>query len=288
MIKTTIHAYLISDSSGETVVSVSRAAFAQFEELIVTEYIKPLIRSQEQVDQLLNEVMQHSQSASSLIIYTVLNAELREYLHKKCQYLGVRCISAIAKVVSDIGQFIGQDAITKGKPGKHRMLDKSYYDKINVINFTMQHDDGHCRTSYNEADIILLGVSRTSKSPTALYLAQRGYKVANLPLIPEILVDLSNLKHPLIIGLTIAPEILNQIRNNRILSLDPLSKSGQHSASSDHYTNIEKIYEELEYARKIFSQYKLPVVDVSRKAIEEIVAEIINIYSNKCGTRIIS
>lgn len=284
MTNTIINAYLVSDSSGETVLSVSRAAFAQFEKLAVVENIRPLVRSQDHIDKLVAELAALKRDELCIVLYTMLNAELRHYLRNQCQALGIPCVSAISRVVSEIGAVMGMEAITEGTPGKHRMLDKDYYNKIDVINFTIQHDDGSCRDDYNDADILLLGVSRTSKSPTSLYLAQRGYRVANLPIIQDIPVDLSKLTKPLIIGLTIHPETLNHIRTNRILSLDHSSGANNYKRA-DHYTNIKNIYEELEYANQIFTNYKIPIIDVSRKAIEEIVAEIINLYLFKRGDR---
>ena len=165
-----------------------------------------------------------------------------------------------------------------GMPGKYKKLDANYYKKIDTLNFTLQHDDGNDLKDVNEADILILGVSRTSKSPTSLYLAQRGYKVANLPIINGVEVNISNVTKPIIIGLTISPDVLSQIRSNRLTfyNVHP-------NKEVDNYTNLDNIKAEINYALTLFRQNKIPIIDVSRKAVEEVAAEIMNIYATKKG-----
>lgn len=273
-----LHVYLVSDSSGETVAAVSKAVIAQFDELKVIEYMWPLVRSVGQVDDVIKEIKLHH----GIVIYTMLDIELRRYLKDQCRLINAPCISAIGRVISEISKFLGVTASTANIPGKYKNLDEQYYKRIEIINYTIQHDDGQHRAGYNEADILLLGVSRTSKSPTALYLAQRGYKTANLPIIKNVPVDLANITNPLIVGLTIAPEVLSQIRNNRLLALHAPDKQ-YFQYDENHYINIESVKEEIQYAKKIFEQYNIKMIDTSRRAVEETAAEIINMYFEKKG-----
>ena len=267
---------MISDASGETVESIGKAMIAQFEgQLQITGHIWPMIRSKSSVDL----IFQSMKQKPGVILYTILEQDLRDYLIKKSEDAGLFHISVLEKITNDIANFMDVEVRNDGIPGKYKILDDNYYKRIEVLNFTMQHDDGIDSKNYNNADILILGVSRTSKSPTSLYLAQRGYKVANMPIIDKVRVDLSKVVKPLIIGLTIAPDILYQIRSSRLLSYNVNIANNVENS----YTDYDAIKDELRYAMRLFNQYSIPIIDVSRKAVEEVSAEIMRLYYIKKG-----
>ena len=274
--KIPLNLYLISDASGETVTTIAKAIAAQFEDQIeMTEYLWPLVRSKNTIDEILSEITPFS---NSIVLFTIIDFELQSYLETRCKELRILSIFALEHIINSLTDFTGAQIKGSGMPGKYKKLDANYYKKIDTLNFTLQHDDGHDFKDVNEADILILGVSRTSKSPTSLYLAQRGYKVANLPIINGVKITISDVIKPIIIGLTISPEILSQIRSNRLTfyNVTPNKKV-------DHYTNLDNIKAELEYAFEVFRKNKIPIIDVSRKAVEEVAAEIMNIYAAKKG-----
>ena len=274
--KIQLNLYLVSDASGETVTTIAKAIAAQFEDQIeMTEYLWPLVRSKSAIDDILSEIKPHS---SSIVLFTMIDLELRSYLELKCEELCVLSIFALEYVINSLADFTGTQVKGSGIPGKYKKLDANYYKKIDTLNFTLQHDDGNDFKDVNESDILILGVSRTSKSPVSLYLAQRGYKVANLPIINGIDVTISNITKPIIVGLTILPEILLQIRSNRLTLYNV-----KPNKEVDNYTDIDNIKAEINYAIGIFRKNKIPVIDVSRKAVEEVAAEIMNIYAVKKG-----
>ncbi|MSO14478.1 putative pyruvate, phosphate dikinase regulatory protein [Rickettsiales endosymbiont of Trichoplax sp. H2] len=267
---------MVSDSSGETVVAVSKAVVSQFDSIKIHEYMWPLVRSKKQID----EVVVSLKKNPGVVIYTIINRELREYLKEQCNKLNVKCFSPIASIISEICSYYNIQT-SKKTPEKEILSDTSYFKKIEAINFTVNHDDGQQINDFNNADILLVGVSRTSKSPTSLYLAQRGYKVANWPIINDVEYDFSLIKNPLIVGLTVSIDRLLQIRQCRLI--------GQNfSDFRNDYTDALSIREEIRYANKIFNNNKFPVVDVTSKAIEEISAEIINLYFAKKGEHLVN
>ncbi|WP_154512483.1 pyruvate, water dikinase regulatory protein [Rickettsiales endosymbiont of Trichoplax sp. H2] len=273
---TSLNLYMVSDSSGETVVAVSKAVVSQFDSIKIHEYMWPLVRSKKQID----EVVVSLKKNPGVVIYTIINRELREYLKEQCNKLNVKCFSPIASIISEICSYYNIQT-SKKTPEKEILSDTSYFKKIEAINFTVNHDDGQQINDFNNADILLVGVSRTSKSPTSLYLAQRGYKVANWPIINDVEYDFSLIKNPLIVGLTVSIDRLLQIRQCRLI--------GQNfSDFRNDYTDALSIREEIRYANKIFNNNKFPVVDVTSKAIEEISAEIINLYFAKKGEHLVN
>ncbi|RST62867.1 pyruvate, water dikinase regulatory protein [Candidatus Aquarickettsia rohweri] len=273
---TSLNLYMVSDSSGETVIAVSKAVVSQFDSIKIHEYMWPLVRSKKQID----EVVVSLKKNPGVVIYTIINRELREYLKEQCNKLNVKCFSPIASIISEICSYYNIQT-SKKTPEKEILSDTSYFKKIEAINFTVNHDDGQQINDFNNADILLVGVSRTSKSPTSLYLAQRGYKVANWPIINDVEYDFSLIKNPLIVGLTVSIDRLLQIRQCRLI--------GQNfSDFRNDYTDALSIREEIRYANKIFNNNKFPVVDVTSKAIEEISAEIINLYFAKKGEHLVN
>ncbi len=281
-----LNIYLVSDSSGETVGAVSKAAYTQFVGLETVEYMWPLVRSKQQVDTLIIEVKQRP----GIILHTMINNEVRSYLIDKCVSNNIPCICPIQPIIELISDY-AQLLPNKNIPGKYNKLDDDYFKRIESLNYTIMHDDGQYIQNYNQADIVLLGVSRTSKSPTSFYLSQRGYKVANLPIIPGIKHDLSSLNNPLIVGLNISLEQLLNIRRYRFLGnkIDSVKNNYCYNKETlelklDNYLSISAIKEELSYSRQLFTSLNIPVVDVTRKAIEEVAAEIINLLFVKRGT----
>ena len=279
MSKKSLTLYLISDSSGETVIAISKAAVVQFSEINIEEKLFLLVRSQSQVDEFISEYKQKT----GIVMYTMGNSPIKDYFLRECEKLSIPVISPLDNVVSFISEEINIDP-SDTRPGKYKSLDKEYYERIESINFAINHDDGQHTENYENADIVLLGVSRTSKSPTSLYLGQRGYRVANYPVILGLTLSIPNLEkllevgHPIFIGLTTSSYNLSKIRTARLSMLckeeDKISQS-----IVDKYIENTAIKEEITYATNIFINLKIPVIDVTNKAIEESAAEIINIYS---------
>ena len=267
--------YMVSDSSAETVTVVSKAVTSLFETIKFNEYMWPLVRSKSQVDELMHNI----KKKPDIVIYTILDKELRQYLKSCCQELKVKCLSPISDIVDIISEYCGVSA-SKKKPGKAIFSDENYFKRIEALNFTIAHDDGQQNKDYNTADILITGVSRTSKTPTSLYLAQRGYKVANWPIINNVSYDFSTIKKPLIVGLFISANRLIEIRNSRLLGYD--------IKRSNDYTSALAIKEEINYAKEIFLKENIPTIDVTYKAIEEVAAEIINLYFLKKGEHLVS
>lgn len=273
---TKLNLYLVSDSSGETVLSVSAACFAQFEGFEVEKFIWPLLRSKLHIDKLISEV----EKSPGIVLYTVANDDLRAYLKDECKRVGGHAISAISHVIVEIQEYLGVNASRHVAGAKQLVLSAEYFKRMEAINFTLMHDDGKLSKEADQADIVIIGVSRTSKSPTSLYLSQRGYKVSNIPFIPSvgIGIDTEILKKSVVVGLTISPDHLKRIRINRLKDMTTVCFRGE-------YTDEQAIRDELLEAKKFFTKNNWPQIDVSGKAVEEISAEIINFYYEKIGDR---
>ncbi len=262
--------HLVSDSTGETVSSVARAALAQFETIDVEEHSWSLIRTKGQVDKVLEGIRRKP----GFVMYTMADKTLRRYFKDGCAKMDIPCTSVLSKTIYDLSNFLDMKANTK-QPGRQHELDEEYFSRVEAINFSLAHDDGQSVWDLEEAEIVLVGVSRTSKSPTSMYLAFRGYRAANVPYVPNVPLPeiIFRLKKPLIIGLTISAEVLIQIRRNRLLSLN--------STDETTYTDMEVVKEELLEARKLFTKHNWPVIDVSRRSVEETSANIIQHYQKK-------
>jgi regulator of PEP synthase PpsR (kinase-PPPase family) len=272
-----INVYLASDSSGATVLNVADAVLAQFYGLQAKKFVWPMIRSHAQIDHLMNAMM----ASPGVLLYTMVDEDMENYLLESCGKYGLTAISVLGNVLESISDFLNLESFLK-KPGlQHRLHDENYINKIAAIEYTLAHDDGRNQNYIYTADILLLGVSRTSKSPTSLYLAQRGYKTANIPIIKGINtpIDFSKFQSTLIVGLTVSPEKLKNIRDNRLNYLiKPSTKPDSHV---NNYTDISFIRDEVVEARRFFDEHSIPVIDVTNKAIEETSGEIINLYNTK-------
>jgi len=263
------HLHLLSDSTGETLEMIAKAALAQFDDSDVLRHFWPMVRSQQHLDRIMGEIAANP----GLVFFTLVNEETRGRLEERCQQLGLPAIAVLDGVTDALEALLGQEA--KGRPGRQHRLDDAYFARVDAIQFTIAHDDGIAWEDWEEADIVLAGVSRTSKTPTSIYLANRGYKVANIPIVVESPPPtlLYGLKRPLVVGLTTAPERLIQIRRNRLLSLSQ-------SPDTD-YVKSDRVEDELKYARRMFADNSWPVIDVTRRSIEETAAAIINLYNER-------
>jgi [pyruvate, water dikinase]-phosphate phosphotransferase / [pyruvate, water dikinase] kinase len=263
------HLHLVSDSTGETLEAVAKACLSQFEQAEPVKHFWPMIRSERQVDRVLDEIVQRP----GLVMFTLVNAAVRDRLQARCVTLGIPAISVLDPVLEAFGQFMGERA--RGLPGRQHQLDAAYFRRIDAVHFTMAHDDGIASENLNEADIVLVGVSRSSKTPTSIYLANRGYKTANIPLVPGVAPpdQLLSATRPLIVGLTTHIDRLLQVRRNRLRSLNQTDTSD--------YVDVDQVEAEVLSARRLFSQHGWPVIDVTRRSIEETAAAIMNLYTQR-------
>ncbi len=264
-----LHIHLLSDSTGETLEMIAKAALAQFDDTDVMRHFWPMVRSRQHLDRIMTEIA----SNPGMVIFTLVNHEIRERLEENCRSLGLQAIAVLDVVTLALEDMLGQEA--KGRPGRQHQLDEAYFNRVDAIQFTIAHDDGIAWEDWEDADIVLAGVSRTSKTPTSIYLANRGYKVANIPIVPESPPPnaLFGLKRPLVVGLTTAPERLVQVRRNRLLSLS--------QAPDTDYVDSDKVSNELKYARRMFGDNGWPVIDVTRRSIEETAAAVINLVNER-------
>ncbi len=264
-----LHLHLLSDSTGETLENIAKAALAQFDGVEIIKHFWPMVRSEKHLNRILSEVADNP----GLVIFTIVNRDIRTKLERECRHLGLPSVPALDTVTDALSNMLGQEA--KARPGRQHILDAAYFARVEAIQFTIAHDDGVGWENWEEADIVLAGVSRTSKTPTSIYLANRGYKTANIPIVPESPPpdSLYHLKNPLVVGLITGASRLVQVRRNRLLSLN--------QAPETDYVNEEKVKEETQYARRMFADNGWPMIDVTRRSIEESAAAIINLYNER-------
>jgi len=267
----TFHIHLISDSTGETVSVVARACLAQFDEIEPIEHAWSLIRTSVQVKEILESIKAHP----GFVLYTLVDDKIRRSFETGCRELKVPCISLLDPIVEALGNYIGAEV--HPEPGRQHIMDAEYFNRIEAMHFVLSHDDGQSIRNLDKAEIILVGVSRTFKTPTCLYLANRGVRAANIPIVPgaPIPPELKNSKNALIIGLTSDPKLLVQIRKNRLKSLNQDEQSD--------YIDAETVSEEVKEAKRIFAENDWPSIDVTRKSIEEVAANILQLYQHRRG-----
>ena len=263
--------YLVSDSTGETIDRIFMALKAQFSNVEYESNHFSFTRTENQILKILEDA---KKKRNPIILYTIVNSKLAKFLADQSIKKNIPCFGVLGDLILNFSKILNQKA-THEPSGQHA-LNKEYYDRIEAIQFTMNHDDGNMIHDLEKADIILLGVSRTSKTPTSIYLANRGYKTSNIPLIsensiPDFLKEKPKLK--CVVGLTAEAERLIDVRKNRMMALKE-----EHGTN---YTNIEKIELETKNAKKAFKKYQWPVIDVTRRSVEEISASIIKIYEIK-------
>nr|WP_316628779.1 pyruvate, water dikinase regulatory protein [uncultured Brevundimonas sp.] len=274
---TYFHVHLVSDSTGETLNAMAKAVTARFDGVIPIEHIYALVRSEKQMERVLQEVA----SAPGVVLHTLVDRDLREQLEEGCRRLDMPQIGALDPLVGAMSRYLG--AALSTRIGAQHALDHDYFNRIAALDFAMAYDDGQGSLEQLEgADVVLCGVSRTSKTPTCIYLAHRGIRAANVPLVPgqEDGERLTRLKNPLVIGLTVSPDRLVQIRRNRIDNLN--------ANPSSAYTDQEAVRDETIKARRAFERRGWPTIDVSRRSVEETAAAITNLLSehrnHKIGT----
>jgi regulator of PEP synthase PpsR (kinase-PPPase family) len=266
---TMLHVHLLSDSTGETLENLVKAALAQFDGVDAVKHFWPMVRSEGHLDRVMLEIA----AKPGLIVYTLVNSEIRQTLERHANHLGLPMVPALDPVVDALSRLLGQEA--KARPGKQHMLDAAYFARVEAIGFTIAHDDGVAPENWEQADIVLAGVSRSSKTPTSIYLANKGYRVANIPIVVESPPPnaLFHLKNPMVVGLTTSSDRLLQVRRNRLLSLNQTPETA--------YVDQDAISHELAFARRLFADNDWPVIDVTRRSIEETAAAIINLFNQR-------
>ena len=260
------HLHLVSDATGETLIAVSRAVTAQFQGISAIEHVYPLIRNRAQLDRAMSELS----VSPGIVLYTLVDEELSTELERVCAETGSPALNVLQPVLNLFQSYLG--TASTSRPGAQHMLNAEYFKRIDALNFTMMHDDGQLPENLEDADVILLGVSRTSKTPTSIYLANRGIKTANIPLVPNVppLYALTQARNPLIVGLLASPERIVQIRQNRLLTLN--------ADQETPYVDRMAVAEEINNSRRLFQQNGWPTIDVTRRSIEETAAAIIDLY----------
>jgi [pyruvate, water dikinase]-phosphate phosphotransferase / [pyruvate, water dikinase] kinase len=258
------HLHLVSDATGETLIAVARAAAAQYKHTHAIEHIHSLIRTPALVEQSLAEIEQ----APGIVLYTLVDLNLSGLVESGCRNLGVPCVSVLEPVLTALQAYLGTRSA--GRVGAQHVLDAEYFRRIEALNFTLAHDDGQHFEAIDEADVVLVGVSRTSKTPTSIYLANRGIKTANIPLVhgAPIPPALAIARRPLIVGLVASPDRIVQVRQHRVLAM----KSDE---LTDSYVDRNLVTEELAWSRKLCARQGWPVIDVTRRSIEETAAAVI-------------
>lgn len=258
------HLHMISDATGETLMTVARAATAQYVAIRPIEHLHPLIRTAKQLETVIGEL----EETPGIVLYTLVDHGLAEKLEGACRDLGIPCASVLEPVLQLLQSYLG--AASGRRIGAQHVLDAEYFQRIDALNFTMIHDDGQLPGSLEEADVVLVGVSRTSKTPTSIYLANRGVKTANIPIVPGVPLpdQLESLDKPLIVGLIASPERIVALRQNRILSLNA-------ATSDDSYVDKASVAAEIAFTRKLCARNSWPIIDVTRRSIEETAAAIL-------------
>jgi regulator of PEP synthase PpsR (kinase-PPPase family) len=264
---TYFHVHLVSDSTGETLNAMARAMCARFDDVLPIEHIYSLIRSPRQLDRVLEEIA----TAPGVILHTIVDKALRASLEQGCRELEMTCVAALDPLVAALARYLG--ASLSNRVGAQHALDNDYFNRMDALNYAIGHDDGQGQQDLEQADVVLVGVSRTSKTPTSIYLAHRGVRAANVPLVPgsEPPPQLFTLKRAIVVGLTVSPDRLIEIRRNRLLNI----KEDRESS----YVELDSVRAEIVRARRMFEKHGWPVIDVTRRSVEETAAAIINVMT---------
>tara|TARA_B100000575_G_C23135170_1_gene659277 strand:+ start:2655 stop:3512 length:858 start_codon:yes stop_codon:yes gene_type:complete len=270
MAHSSLHIHLVSDSTGETVHQVARAALAQFPHVQISEHIWTLVRTPSHVETIASALTRNP----GILLYSVVDPEIRRLIERLCSESNIPNLSVLDPLIDMLSSVLGYRQNTQ--PGGQHKLDKAYFDRMAAVEFAVNHDDGLNMERLKDAQILLVGVSRTSKTPTSMYLANRGYRVANYALVPNVAFPLHLLENTpdlFVVGLTTDAKRLSMVRRNRL----------QHMSDSqnDTYADLDNINDELKSARRLFSRQNWPVLDVSRRSIEETAAAILHLYMNK-------
>ncbi len=263
------HLHLVSDSTGETLTTIAKAASVQYPRIKAIEHVYPLVRTQRQLDRVFQEV----ESAPGIVLYTVVNAGLTVALEQRCRELNVPALHVLDPIMKVFESYLGAPQ-TPVVAGQH-ILDTDYFRRIDALNFTMAHDDGNLPQNLDDADIVILGISRTSKTPTSIYLAQRGFKTTNLPIVPGVPLpkSLTQPHSAFVVGLVASPDRIAEIRRNRVRFLT--------TGNLDTYVDRDQIAQEVTHSRRLCQKNRWPVIDVTRRSIEETAASIIKLFNDR-------
>ncbi|MGJ8564368.1 MAG: pyruvate, water dikinase regulatory protein [Alphaproteobacteria bacterium] len=263
------HVHLISDGTGETLVAMMKASCAQFRNATPLEHIHALVRTKDQMMQTLREI----EDKPGVVLYTIANEGQRKLLETHCAGLNIPAISILDATIAMLGRYLG--ASQSHQVAAQRNLDTEYFDRMAALDYAMVHDDGQNVMGLKTADIVLLGVSRTSKTPTSIYLGNRGYRTGNIPLVPGMPLPaiLDTFKDPFIVGLVASPDRIVQIREQRLVGLN--------ENDSTDYIDQDRVRDEMRQAKRLFVKKGYAVVDVTRRSIEETAAQIINLYQRR-------
>ena len=264
------HLHLVSDATGETLTTVARAATAQYTKIFPVEHVYPLVRTEKQLERVLAEI----EDSPGIVLYTLLEEDLVQRLENHCRELGLPCLSILGPVLQLLQSYLGTE--TSHRIGAQHVLNAEYFKRIDALNFTMLHDDGQHLDGLRDADVVLVGVSRTSKTPTSIYLANRGIKTGNVPLVPGIALPrhVEELSRPMVVGLYASPERIVQIRQNRLLGLN-----AHHD--DDQYIDRKAVAEEVAFSRKLYARHHWPSIDVTRRSIEETAAAVLSLLAER-------
>jgi [pyruvate, water dikinase]-phosphate phosphotransferase / [pyruvate, water dikinase] kinase len=264
------HLHLVSDATGETLIMLARAAAAQYATVAPVEHLYPMVRTHRQLELALNEISE----SPGVVLYTLLDDDLISVLEARCRELHLPCMSILGPVLRLFQSYLGAE--TGHRAGAQHVLNAEYFQRIDALNYTMMHDDGQHVEGLNNADVVLVGVSRTSKTPTSIYLANRGVKTGNVPLVPGVTLapEVERLNGPLVVGLFASPERIVQIRENRLLGLKAHRDDSQ-------YIDRNAVAEEVAYSRRLCAKNKWPSIDVTRRSIEETAAAVMKLLSEK-------
>ncbi len=263
------HLHLVSDSTGETLTTIAKAASVQYAMVRPIEHVHPLVRTVRQ----LNRVLQEIEQSPGIVLYTITNRDLSEQLERRCSELKIPCLAVLQPIMGIFESYLGAPR-TPTVAGQH-VLDADYFRRIDALNFTMTHDDGNLPQDLSDADIIILGISRTSKTPTSIYLAQRGYKTSNLPLVPSIPLPESLTKphSAFVVCLIASPDRIAEIRRHRAMMLA--------DRNLEDYVDRDRITAEIAYSRRLCAKYHWPMIDVTRRSVEELAATILKLLHDK-------
>ena len=263
----TYQIYLISDSTGETLDRIFLAIKAQFKNIDYKVHTFSFTRTENQIFKILSDA---EKDFNSIILYSIVDSDLAKYLANISDEKKIPCFGVLGDLILSFSKLLNQEA--SHQPSGQHALNEEYYKRMEAITFTMAHDDGNLVKDISKADLILLGVSRTSKTPTSIYLANRGYKTVNIPLVlnQSVPSELKSNKTSCIVGLVADPERLSDIRRNRLAIMK--------EQNLKDYTDLDSIKKEVEDSKKLFKKYNWPIIDVTRKSVEETAASIIKIY----------
>jgi len=263
------HLHLVSDSTGETLTTIAKAASVQYAKVRPIEHVHPLVRTARQLERVLQEIS----SAPGIVLYTIVNRELTERLEQRCRELAVPCLYVLEPIMKVFESYLGEPQ-TPIVAGQH-VLDADYFRRIDALNFSMAHDDGHLPDDLNQADIIILGISRTSKTPTSIYLAQRGYKTANVPIVSQLPLPepLTRPHSAFVVCLVASVDRIAEIRRNRVRLMS--------DRNLEDYVDREQIAQELAHSRRLCARHGWPVIDVTRRSVEETAVTILKLYQSR-------